>query len=94
MAVQTAASNLGSTFSNITLTLQQQVKSDNSMIAALNSAKPTGYEGMTATLNGQITQDQVIISNIINNMTSISTGLSSGNPNAFCALVSPVGQLP
>jgi hypothetical protein len=87
MAVQTAASNLGSTFSNITQTLQQQVKSDNSMVATLNSIKPAGYEGMTATLNNQITQDLAIISGI-NNLFPINAGLSSGNPNPFCALVS------
>jgi hypothetical protein len=78
LAVDAAVSDLTVTFSNITQTLQQQVKSDNSMIATLNSTKPVGYEGMIATLNSQVTQDLAIIDRF-----SVSDHLSPVNP--FCA---------
>jgi ABC-type transporter Mla subunit MlaD len=86
LTIQTAASNLVVMFSNITQTLQQQVKNDNSMIATLNSAKSPGYEEMTATLNNQIALDLAIIGSINSNMTVDNSGL--GNQTRFCNLVS------
>lgn len=67
---------------NTTLSLQGQIQSDNSIITSLNASKPVGYEGIVATLNGQVTQDLAIISEIQSYTTSV-TPLSS--PNTFCA---------
>jgi hypothetical protein len=78
--VNAAISRVSVAFANITQTLQQQVKSDNSMIATLNSTKPVGYEGMMATLNTQVTQDLAIIDQF-----SVSDHLSPVND--FCPLV-------
>jgi len=75
--VNAAISRLSVTFSNFTQTLQQQVKNDNSMIAALNSTRPLGYEGMIATLDTQVAQDLAII-----NEFSVSDHLSPVEP--FC----------
>lgn len=46
---------------NASESLQAQIQADNSIIASLNVYKPTGYEGMVTTLDGQITQNSAII---------------------------------
>jgi len=50
-----------SVLNNVTLTLQSQMSSDNSLIQTLNSTRPAGYTEMIATLKGQITQDLSLI---------------------------------
>jgi hypothetical protein len=50
-----------SLLNNVTLTLQSQMSSDNSLIQTLNSTRPAGYTEMITTLEGQITQDLSLI---------------------------------
>ena len=59
-------SKTGTTLTNITLTLEQQILSDKSIIDTLNSTQPAGYLGMIATLNDEITRDA--------NMTRLKLG--------------------
>jgi len=53
--------NYESLLNNMTLTLQSQMNSDNSLIQTLNSTRPAGYTEMIATLKSQITQDLSLI---------------------------------
>lgn len=68
---------------NVTETLQQQIQGDNSMIASLNSTKPAGYQGITAALNAQITEDLAVIDRI-NNLVATESQLSGPT---FCESV-------
>jgi hypothetical protein len=72
---------------NITSTLQQQIQSDRSIIDALNSTQPAGYQGIIATLNKEITQDQSIEDDITTSFTSLGP-LGGGPFITFCASVS------
>jgi hypothetical protein len=55
------AANLESLISNTTLTLQNQIQGDNSLIQTLNSTHPAGYASMIATLKTQVAQDLALI---------------------------------
>lgn len=87
LTVSAAISSLSTTLSNITLTLQAQIQNDSSLIAALNSTKPVGYEGMIATLNAEIKQDLAIVQDLAP-IVSDSNHLAQISPaNTFCASV-------
>ena len=49
------------TIVNVTSTLRAQIQNDRSLIAILDSTKPSGYLNMTAMLYSQIAQDQSMI---------------------------------
>jgi hypothetical protein len=70
---------------NITATLQSQIQSDKSMVAALESSNPAGNAGMIATLNGEISQDNSILA-YINSQTKTITGLTAISQ---CAIFGP-----
>jgi len=72
------------TITNVTQTLQQQIQSDRSIIATLNTTQPAGHQGIIATLNNDIMHDQKIELGIANNFTSIGPSPF----NIFCATVS------
>src|SRR5438552_2586869 len=78
-------SKTGTTLTNITLTLEQQILSDKSIIDTLNSTQPAGYLGMIATLNDEITRD----ANIVSSFNDFTVGPSNvGILLTFCASVS------
>ncbi len=79
-AVTTVVNSVYSVYMNTTQTMQQQIQQDNSMIAALNSTRPSGYAGMITTLQNQISQDLSIVS-AMNDFTSVSSQLTA-NPCA------------
>jgi predicted PurR-regulated permease PerM len=64
-----------SLINNITLTLQSQMSSDNSLIQTLNSTRPAGYTDMIAILNNEITQDLALI----NLGTTAEVGVNSAS---------------
>ena len=68
--VESVVNSLSAVDSNTTQTMQQQIQEDNSIIAALNSTKPSGYAGIISALQAQETQDSSIITLIINNLLS------------------------
>ena len=78
--VASVVSSISSVFDNTTETMQQQIQQDNSMIAALNSTRPSGYAGMITTLQDQINQDFAVI----NSMQVLTTSVTplGGNPCA------------
>jgi len=88
LAVNAALSSLSTTFSNITLSLQGQIQNDNSLIAALNSTKPAGYEGMIATLNAEIKQDLAIAQEVAPFVSDFNHLAEISPVNTFCASVS------
>ncbi len=61
--------------SNTTQAMQQQIQMDNSIIAALNSTKPSGYAGMIATLQAEETQDIAIVTSM-NSFLSVGSSLT------------------
>ena len=71
----TEATLLSPILSSTVSTLQGQMQNDTSIITALNSTRPSGYEGMTSTLINQINQDQTVVNSIIN---FEELGISSG----------------
>jgi hypothetical protein len=79
--VDNAIKQLTGVLSNTTVTLQRHIQEDDSIIAGLNSTRPTGYANMTATLQGEITQDTDII-NAINSMFYAISPVSSGLSDA------------
>ena len=54
--LNSVALNHESLLNNMTLTLQSQMSSDNSLIQTLNSTHSAGYTEIIATLKGQIAQ--------------------------------------
>ena len=70
-------SQLSPILSGTMTTLQGQIVSDIAMITALNSTRPSGYEGMTSTLVDQINQDQAVVNSIINSSFE-GQGITSG----------------
>ena len=60
-AINATIPTYAKTYFNVTLTLREQIQSDKSTIAMLNSTRPSGYTNITAELNSQITHDQYII---------------------------------
>jgi hypothetical protein len=84
--------NLCTTFSNAaksilgvltnTTIMQRQIQQDGAITTALNSTRPLGYANMTATLQGQITQDMRIIDSI-NGMTTTVTPVGPGPCASF-----------
>lgn len=68
--VESVVSSLSAVYSNVTQTMQQQIQQDNSIIAALNSTKPSGYAGIISALQAQEIQDSSIITFINNNLLS------------------------
>jgi hypothetical protein len=79
--VNSGFSTVYALFSNITQTLRQQIANDSSMISMLNATQPAGYQGMIATLDRQISQDQALTASF-----PPETNLMI-NPSTFCALV-------
>jgi hypothetical protein len=79
-AVNSGIADMYAIFSNTSQTLHQQIANDSSMISILNASRPAGYEGMVATLDGQISQDHALIASFP------YEGFDLINP--FCALVS------
>jgi len=77
--------SLKTLLSNVTSTLQSQVQSDRSIIATLNSTKPSGYSGMMATLNSQISNDLRTFDQIFSVIGAPSISGSSGNGTNPCA---------
>jgi hypothetical protein len=71
-------------FSNTTAAMRQQINDDNSVIAALNSTRPSGYANMTATLQGEIAQDTSIL-NAISSATAPVDSVSKGVGGGLCA---------
>ena len=82
LLVDSVVTRIIGTFSNVTQTLQQQIQSDESSIATLNATQPAGYQGVIASLNKEIAQDQDMIGEV-NGFTSLQTSTP-----AFCASVS------
>lgn len=77
---------LSSILLNITETMQKQVQTDSALIAALNSTRPAGYQGMVSTLNSQISQDLGIVSRI--SPATAAVGQVQAIPTqSFCAEV-------
>jgi uncharacterized membrane protein len=70
--VNTVVDSVVNVYQNTTQTMQQQVQQDNSMIAILNSTRPSGYAGMITTLQNQITQDLAIVASM-NDFTSLTS---------------------
>lgn len=65
---------------NQTTVLQANIQTDQSLVATLQSTKPSGYEEMIATLNGQIGQDNATINYIQAVLIAqLQSGLSNGN---------------
>ena len=58
----------GSQFSlfarNLTSTLQRQIQNDKTIISALNSTRPLGYEGAIALINTQVSQANSIMASL------------------------------
>ena len=77
--VSSLATRLEPLFSDVYLTLQSQILSDNSLIQSLNSTRPAGYSGMISSLNNQITQDLAIEANMTS-LQSPSASLQGPNP--------------
>ena len=79
--VGSAFSSVIGVFTNTTLTMQQQIREDNSIIVSLNATRPAGYANMTATLQDQVRKDTGVI-NSINNLITVDSSLSglSGGP--------------
>ena len=74
--VSSEVSSMSSASNNITETMQQQVQQDNSIIAALNSTRPTGYASMITSLQDQQRQDLAIVSSM-NDLTAEISPLGS-----------------
>jgi Na+-translocating ferredoxin:NAD+ oxidoreductase RnfG subunit len=70
-------------FTNASQTLQQQIKDDNSIIAALNSTRPSGYAGTIATLQSEASQDTSIV-NLINSALLNQTTSTPANYVSPC----------
>jgi hypothetical protein len=62
--------------------MQQQIQQDNSLIAALNSTRPSGYAGMITSLQDQIRQDLAIVTSM-NDLTAENSQLSGGPCTPF-----------
>jgi len=78
--VSTVVNSVYNVYHNTTETMQQQIQQDNSLIAALNSTRPSGYAGMISSLQDQIRQDLAIVTSM-NDMTSVAS-LSGAGPCA------------
>lgn len=77
LSLATAAEAL---VSNSTLTLQSQIKGDNSLIQTLNSTRPAGYTDMLTTLKTQVAQDLALITYYESLSTTAVVPASSLNP--------------
>jgi hypothetical protein len=70
---------------NETNTLQQQMQSDNAIIASLNSTRPSGYAAMVATLGDEVKQDAYMLT-LVNNLELASSSLSALGPSPCTVL--------
>jgi hypothetical protein len=81
-AVESVVNSISGVYSDTTQTMQQQIQEDNSIIAALNSTKPSGYAGIISALQAQETQDFSIIASM-NNLLSGPTELEPSPCESF-----------
>lgn len=71
---------LGTFLENVTSELQDQIRSDRSMIASLNSTKPAGYSSMITLPNSQIAYDLYAISQIQSKERYLRSGRREHGP--------------
>ena len=64
---------------NGTNILQQQIQTDNTMIASLNSSKPSGYASLIGNLTLEMGQDKLVLAEL-NNLTLAETTTNLGAP--------------
>lgn len=66
--------------SNLTITLHNQIQTDNSLIQTLNSTRPSGYTGMIAALKNETAQDSALFTYIQHEVMLHTTTLPPPNP--------------
>jgi predicted PurR-regulated permease PerM len=81
---QQLASNLAAVASNLSRTFVRQIQSDKTIISALNSTKPSGYESQIGLINAQIRQDNSTM-RLISSLASPTTLSTPTSPAALCS---------